>query len=926
MPDSSPRSPLQEEITRSLGYRDEAVTTVPRGETSIPERFGRYEVRRVLGRGGMGTVYAAHDPMLHRDVALKVLRREGIPSLDTEGQQLLLREARAAAAISHLHIVTIYDVAELDGETYISMELLEGPSLRQLMRTHEPGSPVVLRALLQAARGLAAAHARGLVHRDFKPTNVMLRGRGEAVVLDFGLATVSHEPGTHTAPDLGGAAAPDGEEADSSSRFIVGTPPYMAPEQHLGRAVDARADQFSLCVVLYEALYGQRPFRGKGFAQLREQACSGEIPEPPSDASALARRLWPVIGRGLRPEPEARWGSIEELLVPIEREMGRARASRLAVLGLGVVAALVLSPLLLLPTSDPCSGAAEPLAVVWNDEVRARTREAVLATPVSHAERTWSHVESGLDELGTAWVDTRVSVCRTLGAEILATAEDPQVQCLDRRLAELRAFVELLEQPDSKVLDGAVMALPDPTAITTCEMAERTESPLPPEQAAAIAKADQEIDAIRVWLQADRIDEALVRARALLPEVESIDHPPLQARMHYVLGEAQVHRNEIDAAGAELEAGYELALGHDDALAARLAARLAHLRGYRQSRLDEGQTWRRHAEAALERAPSDPLATAYVEREVAVLLDASGEHEAALERLEHALELLETHYGPTHVQLLPVLSSLAVVQHRLGRLEAAVATHERTLALKRAKLGDDHPSTVHTLRNLAAALSNLDQLDEALAMMIDVLERQRASPHIDPMMLASTESSMGIILLHLGRMPEAQAAFERAVEGADAWTEERHPDAAIILIGLGNAAKRRGDLELATRAYTRSLAIQEALLGPDHPQLARSLISLAQVQRKAGDVDGAIVLLERAITVLEASRAPLVERWPADFELAQALWESGRERQRALELAEGSLRILTDARGEFARAEDFAEVEAWLAPRRNTLAPVPPAP
>ncbi len=927
MHDSSPPlSPAHEAITRSLGRRGEAATAAPFGDDPhVPERFGRYEVRRVLGSGGMGTVYAAHDPKLQRDVALKVLRREGIPSLDTEGRQLLLREARAAAAISHPHVVIIYDIGELDVGPYISMELVEGASLRRLMREHAPGSPLVLRALQQAARGLEAAHARGLVHRDFKPSNVMLRANGEAVVLDFGLATTSREPGPKTAPDLDGPLAPDADVPDSSSRRIVGTPSYMAPEQHLGRAVDARADQFSLCVTLYEALYGQRPFPGKGFAQLRAQACSGEIPAPPSDASPLARRLWPSIARGLRPDPELRWPSVADLLAEIERVVARARAPRRVLLGLGLVAGLALLPLV--PTSDPCSDAAERLATVWNDEVRTRARDAVLATPVAHAGRTWSRVEAGIDELGTAWVDTHVSVCRALGAEAFAVAEDPQVQCLDRRLAELRAFVGLLEQPDPELLERVVMALPDRTAINACEALERTEPPPPSEHAAAIAKAQQELDEIAVWLQAERIDDVLVRTRALRAVVEGIDHPPLRARIHLLLAEALAHRHELDAAGAELEAGYELALGHDDALAAKLAARLAFLRGYLQTRLDEGQTWRRHAEAALERAPADPVATAFVERQVAVLLDVSGEPMAALELLERALERLEAHYGLTHAQLLPVLSSLAVVQQRLGRLEAAVATHERVLAIKRSELGDDHPSIVSTLTNLGAALSNLDRLDEALATTTEALERQRVEPDVDAMALASTESSLGIILFRMGHLPEAQAAAERAVQGCRAWTEERHPDAALMLMGLGNVAERRGDLELAERAFARTVAIQEALLGSDHPQLAKSLTNLARARRMTGNGDAVLPLLERAIALLQASRAPAIERWPAELELARALWESGQERERALALGERALQTLTDAPEGFARAENLATIEAWLAPRRTApLAPAPPAP
>src|SRR5215470_6274154 len=198
-------------------------------------RFGRYEVLRHAGAGGMGDVYAAYDPELERNVALKLLR----PGTAGARAAELKREAQALARLAHANVVAVHDVGTSDGQVYVAMELVEGPTLRAWL-AEKPRTAVEILAVFDAAgQGLSAAHGAGLVHRDFKPENVLLGADGRARVTDFGLAV---------------AAGAAGE--------LAGSVPYMAPEQLQGEAVDARADQFAFAVALYEALYGERPFAG----------------------------------------------------------------------------------------------------------------------------------------------------------------------------------------------------------------------------------------------------------------------------------------------------------------------------------------------------------------------------------------------------------------------------------------------------------------------------------------------------------------------------------------------------------------------------------------------------------------------------------------------------------------------------------------
>ncbi|MBE7454295.1 MAG: protein kinase, partial [Kofleriaceae bacterium] len=231
-----------------------ALSSAVRGAAPEP-RFGRYRIETVLGAGGMGLVYRAHDPELARAVAIKVVRPEDEAGAADGGERArLAREARNLARLSHPNVCHVYDVGEHEGEVWMAMELVEGVDLRQWAAGRTPRE--VTRALLDAARGLAAAHEAGLVHRDVKPPNVLVTRDGRAVVTDFGLAR-GDEPGTSSA-----AAAAAGVVR------VSGTPGYLAPEQLTAASVDARADQFAWAVMAWELLAGERPFPAEPVARL----------------------------------------------------------------------------------------------------------------------------------------------------------------------------------------------------------------------------------------------------------------------------------------------------------------------------------------------------------------------------------------------------------------------------------------------------------------------------------------------------------------------------------------------------------------------------------------------------------------------------------------------------------------------------------
>ncbi|MBK9754192.1 MAG: serine/threonine protein kinase [Nannocystis sp.] len=281
--------------------------------------IARYRIIGKLGAGGMGVVYRAHDAQLDREVALKLLR---VGEDGTEGRTRMLREAKAAAKIRHANVVTVYDAGEAFGRVFIAMELIDGITLKAHFRGRRRGWREVVEVMLGAGEGLAAAHAVGLVHRDFKPDNVLVEVGGRVRVLDFGLARPAIDvDGPTVRSGAGGLGGAGGDTAPilrtlTQTGTLVGTPAYMAPEQHLARAVDARSDQFAFCVTCFECLYGQRPFAGDTQAELTMNVVDGRLLAPRERGDA-PMELLAALQRGLSVHPADRYPALADLLTEL---------------------------------------------------------------------------------------------------------------------------------------------------------------------------------------------------------------------------------------------------------------------------------------------------------------------------------------------------------------------------------------------------------------------------------------------------------------------------------------------------------------------------------------------------------------------------------------------------------------------------------
>ncbi|MBE7450603.1 MAG: serine/threonine protein kinase [Kofleriaceae bacterium] len=403
-----------------------------RDAIAAARHLGRYRIDGMLGSGGMGLVLSGFDPELDRAVAIKVLRHA-----DDELQARLLREAQAMARLRHANVVAVHDVGEVDGRVFVAMELVEGTTLRAWLAQARPWRAVIA-TFVAAARGLAAAHAAGVVHRDFKPDNVLVGADGVVRVADFGLARAS--PGE-------AASSPVGGDELTGAGQVMGTPAYMAPEQHDGETAGPAADQFAFGAALWEALCGARPFLGgtPDAMALAKRAGRLEAParRPPGWTLAILRRT-------LAPRPEARYPAMTAVIAALERGLRRRRDGIVAASAIAAVAAtatLTFAATAGAPATGPsCPRARDAVAAVWNADARGQVAAAFAASATPHAPATRDSSSPRSTSTHPAQWRRRVAAREaTRPRRAVAGGEvDRRVACLDRRTATLGALVGVL--------------------------------------------------------------------------------------------------------------------------------------------------------------------------------------------------------------------------------------------------------------------------------------------------------------------------------------------------------------------------------------------------------------------------------------------------------------------------------------------------
>jgi tetratricopeptide (TPR) repeat protein/predicted Ser/Thr protein kinase len=871
------------------------VVELERGAT-----VGRYVVLSRVGAGGMGVVYAAYDPELDRRVALKILMPRGGDR--TAARARLLREAQALARLSHPNVVAVHDAGVDDERVFIAMEFVHGKTLRHWLK-QSPARDDVLDAFAQAARGLSAAHAAGLVHRDFKPDNVMLGDDGRIRVMDFGLASAASDD---SAAKRGEDEDPRGPEERSTSGdafamrltrtgAAIGTPAYMAPEQFAGMVTDARTDQFSFCVALYEALYGQRPFAAKTLHALSVAVLSGQLQDPPSDARVPAH-LARAVRTGLAREPRDRHPDLGPLLTALTHDpkQARSRIGRLVVAA-GVVGGAAFAvgrsqPTEVVAAAPICADLDAAIQSTWNPQ-RATALVDHLAAQVSYGASVGDRVVERLDTWRDAWVEMRTETCAAtrLRGEQSESAMELRNTCLDARHQRLSAALEVLEAADAAVAREAMDVVDGLPSLDRCaDLAALRAAVPPPEDADARAANDQaerELDRVEANMDAGKFDAALEHARAAQAAVDGHDIKAANARIRARMGDALERLGDHEKARTELNQAYLDALEvGDDATAARAAASLVLIVGDRLAKPEDGERWARQAIALSRRPPGYPATEARAQSGWGLIHSSRGDGPKAIARQEAALAAHERAGAGERTAAAATLDNLGLAYGWAGRRDEADQAHRRALEIFEASLGPDHPEVGYPLYNLALSRLMQGHADEALEL-IDrghaVWSKALGDEH--ELTIRALELQ-GMARADLGDLEAAEAAMSKARAALAKSLGEEHPSVASADGNLAIVYRRLGRLEDARAVQERGLAVQRKVLGPDHPVLAFSMDELATIVGLSGDRTAALATVSEAATLAEKALGPdHPDTRLIQVNRANALRKAGRLRAAAAE-------------------------------------------
>ncbi|MFO0635560.1 MAG: serine/threonine-protein kinase [Nannocystaceae bacterium] len=898
----------------AVGQDDDTRVVPPEpARPSVPQRLGRYVVVGELGEGGMGLVLRGYDSKLRREVALKLLRTTPGAS---GGAAQIIREARAMARISHPNLVSIYDVEQDGDDAFIAMEFVEGETLHAWLRREPRPWSRVLELFLGAGQGLAAAHAAGVIHRDFKPTNVLVGTDERARVTDFGIA--------HDLAELDHDArvTDDAAVAPGHSVTAVGTPPYMAPEQHAGGEVGAAADQYAFCVALYEALYGVRPFVGVDLRAL-EQAKRTQPPRAPVEAaSATPAWLRLAVVRGLAPAAGDRWPSMEALLHALARGQARARARRLwlaagavATIGIGVA---VVQRVDVQRRTAACEAAGASIASSWNDDARARLHTALVAGGQRYAIETARRVMPWLDAHAEGWQAARTEAC--LAGEIRRTADAATTEralwCLDGQRMLFDALVEALSDADGEMVPRALPAVASLVGAEACADPARllrVSPPPPPAEREAVAGLQAELSRVDALQRAGRFARGLELVGSIRERADAVAWAPLVAAVREREGQLQDQSGAYEQAERTATDAYFAAAraGAWD-VAARAATRLMMIVGDHLARPDESLLWARHGEIALEQT-GDAEGQGETERQAALaaVYTRKGDYVAALAAAERALELARASLGEEHPFVAGRLIAVATARLAAGEAVPARELLERALALQTETLGPDHPDLALTLSSLAQASYLGGDFGGAKAPCERALGLLEAALGRDHPRVAAALNNLALVLRSNGDNLGARAAQERAHAIWERALEPDHPDLAMSRANLALVYAADGELERADQVYAEVSASLERTLGPQHPEFAQSLVHRAQNLVQLKRPQEALPLLERAKTIFDAHPGNQADELIGAMALARALVATDGDRARARALAERvrDERRTTDAND----PAELASIEAWLA-------------
>jgi tetratricopeptide (TPR) repeat protein/predicted Ser/Thr protein kinase len=793
-----------------------------------------YQIERVLGMGGMGTVYLARDLDLGRPVAIKVHR------MATDSSRLH-REAVAMARLAHPNVVTVFEVGDYEGHPFVAMEYIEGDTLRAWAGGGARSSGEILEVLLAAGTGLAAAHDAELVHRDVKPDNILIGRDGRVRIGDFGLAQAA-EAGEPLRVPLGD---------ETATGTVIGTPAYMAPEQIDGGTVDARSDQFAFCVAAWELLCGERPFAGEDTVELRAAIQRG-APVPPR--RSVPSSLRQILLRGLAVDPAKRWASMPALL----RALRSARRRRRVMIGV-LTALAVAAPVVAWaawPGPDPviaCDTRASTLEIVVPPAAVAALVASVEARPsptTSHPLSTpLAAILAGHFVRATAVTDTacRAEITRKWSADMVAASRECTLDHATAVREVLASVSPTRVAPSVTVLAALDLPPIEPCADPRVLAAWRRLAP-DPQQLTAVVELRARIERALTQLGTGQVAEARTALNSIAAAPLFTDRA-VHGRAELLRAKLEVASGDYLEAERNLEAAYLAARsGEDASLALRLVSELIYVTASLRRDPIAGDRWVTEgiADAKREqgRYPGD-AASVYEAAAAAAVL--AGDGETALERCAISEKLLDGVNPRLHARLMSIRSSALA---DLGRMTEAIEDSDRDLRNLRMSFGMRHPQVASALGDRAALMLEMGRTAEAAEAASEAISIMDAATEDQAAGVTALQISVGATLLHVGN-PAGKKYLDRARADRVAEFGEDHPDVALIDTNLALTYLDAGDPARALTTLRHAVAVQERVLGPDHLELAVALFNLAVAERTSKDYVAAAATARRVAAIYE---------------------------------------------------------------------------
>jgi tRNA A-37 threonylcarbamoyl transferase component Bud32/tetratricopeptide (TPR) repeat protein len=967
---SPSRHSPDDQLTVAGSDAPRASQSVISGELAPGTTLHRYMILSRLGSGAMGVVYAAYDPELDRKVALKLLHPRGGTTLDSKVR--LMREAKALARLSHPNVVAVHDVGTFGDRVFLAMEFIDGKTLGAWLKEQPAPRPwrEVLALMHKAGEGLAAAHVAGLIHRDFKPDNVLIAHDGRVRVLDFGLARSSSEI-SHQDLERDPAAAAVLASVSSERRersqienamltrtgALVGTPAYMSPEQHLGQDTDHRSDQFSFCVALHQALYGTRPFAGERMSNLTFQVLQGKVSAPPA-GTTVPTWLRRIVLRGLSVDPALRYPGMPELLADLDRHSGGGKRRRglflasAALIGLGLWLGLRATA----GAPPLCRSALVHLRGTW-DEPRSAALEAAFRTSnLPYAAATWASVRPTLELYAHRWALTHTAACEDtrIRGEKSEQALDLRMACLERRRLELFELTEVFLSGDTAAIANASEGVSGLGDIAACDdIAALTAIVAPPtgQLAAAVQRVNADVarasalDLAARWTDAERLTTAAIADPAALA------YPPLQAAALRVHARVQRHLGAPAEAALSLQSATQAAArGRDDRAAADAWIDLLYIAGADLNQPELTRAYSLAADDAVLRSGNDPLQRARVDATIFGAQIRLGTPDLAAGK--HALDYFQADPDADPNLHHSLLNGLAVVHRERREFAEARGLYERARALGHSHYGADHPSNGAVLSNLAVLALDEDRLDDARGFADQAAAVRRVLPanHLDhadteecyaaiaaarhdhlraadhyrralaiyqshknppPAKLAALHNNMAISADIAGRQRDAIPEYRAALAAFRAIAPDS-VHAVTVEENLVQALINVGEYAEAKPLQDHAVEQLQARHGGQHPIAAAARVSQAQILRTLGNANEARAILEGALPILEQAGPDYRgRRGLARYTLARCLADMHTDRPRQRSLVALAAVDLGDDTEDPTSQRALAELQAW---------------